>query len=216
MGRIFGLMVAMALLAGSAHAAGGLFGLVEIRASNISAIPKWVNLVGRVHAQEGIYRNCFANREACSGDGMLRWASMMDEELGKGRKHQLNAVHDFMNHYPYITDNRLWGKSDYWETPREFVEDSGDCEDYAIAKYWSLKLLGWPVDTLRMAVVQDTVRDIPHAILIAQMDGDYWVLDNLATDPLPHEQVFQYRPYYAVNEKNRWVFVRPLGSQDSD
>lgn len=206
------LLLALAMLAAArgAWAEEGLFGLVEIRASSIAAIPKWVRLVEKVHAQEPAYRACFADKSACPTDGMRRWADMMGRELGQGRAQQLNAVHSFMNSYPYITDDRLWGVSDYWESPREFVENSGDCEDYAIAKYWSLKLLGWPVDNLRLAVVQDTVRDIPHAILIVQHAGDYWVLDNLATEPLRHEDVYQYRPYYAVNERNRWVFVKPL------
>lgn len=193
-----------------AHAQTGLFRMVEIKASSIAAIPKWVDVLARIRNEEPTYQACLKNRESCPTGPMRRWANMIDEQRGQSAGSQMRAVHAFLNQWPYITDQDLWGKSDYWATPREFVENSGDCEDYAIAKYISLKALGWPIGTLRLAVVHDTVRDIPHAVLVVRHDDNYWVLDNLASSPLPHLRVYQYKPYYAVNENARWVFVKPL------
>ncbi|MCP5404786.1 MAG: transglutaminase-like cysteine peptidase [Pseudomonadaceae bacterium] len=196
------------MLAPHAFAA-GLFGMIEIRAENISAIPKWVDVLGRIDGQMPDYRRCFADVRACPSDGMRAWSEFLAGQRDKSRGQQLDAVHRFINRWEYINDNELWGRSDYWETPRQFVENSGDCEDYSIAKYISLKELGWPDSALRMAVVHDTVRDIAHAILVVEHADTYWILDNLATKPLPHKQVLQYRPYYAVNKTTRWVFVNP-------
>ncbi|MFZ2587476.1 MAG: transglutaminase-like cysteine peptidase [Alphaproteobacteria bacterium] len=194
----------------NAYAADGLFGMIEIKANSIRAIPKWVDVLGRIEAEQGRYQACLKNEEACSSSAMRRWSAFVAEQQGQPAREQMEATHRFLNTWTYITDSELWGKSDYWETPREFVDNSGDCEDYAIAKYVTLKALGWPASRLRVAVVQDTVRDIPHAILITSLNDTHWVLDNLALMPLPDRDVMQYKPYYAVNETNRWVFVDPL------
>lgn len=194
----------------SAFAADGLFGMIEIKAKSIAAIPKWVNVLARIEREQGRYQACFRDINACTSDDMRKWSAFVAEQQGKPASEQMDETHRFLNRWDYITDMELWGKSDYWETPREFVENSGDCEDYAIVKYVTLKALGWPASKLRVAVVQDTIRDIPHAVLITELNNTFWVLDNLSLRPLPDRQVMQYRPYYAVNESNRWVFVEPL------
>lgn len=188
----------------------GLFGMIEIKANSISAIPKWVRVLERIESEQVRYQACFRDEQACGSEGMRKWAEFVHANQGKPAREQMDEAHDFMNEWPYITDSDLWGKSDYWETPREFVENSGDCEDYAIAKYVTLKALGWPSSRLRVAVVRDTVRDLAHSVLIVTLNEAHWVLDNLAYNPLPDRDVMQYRPYYAVNENNRWVFVEPL------
>lgn len=209
-GLLLAMMLACLASANTAQAAEGLFGLVEIRANSIGSIPKWVDVLGRIDGQMAGYERCRADAAACPTDGMQRWSAFLRKAAEMTRSQQLDAVHRFVNQWPYTPDNELWGKSDYWETPRQFVDNSGDCEDYSIIKYVSLKMLGWPVDDLRMAVVHDTVRDIPHAVLVVRHAGSFWILDNLSTKPLRDKDVLQYRPYYAVNETTRWVFVQPL------
>jgi predicted transglutaminase-like cysteine proteinase len=191
-------------------ASGGLFGMIEIKASSINAIPKWVKVLGRIQDEGGIYNRCKVNPAICVDEGLMKWGNFIQELKGQSPREQMEQIHAFINRWPYITDNELWGVSDYWETPKEFVNNSGDCEDYAIAKYMSLKALGWPLGKMRLAVVQDTVRDIPHAILIVELEGRYWVLDNLVSEPVPDSTMSQYKPYYAVNETSRWVFVQPF------
>jgi predicted transglutaminase-like cysteine proteinase len=63
---------------------------------------------------------------------------------GKAELALLQKVNDFFNKIPYLTDQEHWGVPDYWATPAEMVASwGGDCEDYAIAKYMSLKELGF-------------------------------------------------------------------------
>lgn len=191
-------------------ASDGLFNMVEIRADSISAIPKWVKVLGRINREGGIYNRCRDNPDICVDNGLRKWGDFVAGQHGQTPKAQLDAVQEFINRWTYITDDELWGVSDYWETPREFTNNSGDCEDYAIAKYMTLKALGWPQSKLRLAVVHDTVRDIPHAVLVVNSGGRSWILDNLADEPVPDSAMTQYRPYYAVNETSRWVFVQPM------
>jgi predicted transglutaminase-like cysteine proteinase len=186
--------------------AAGLFGMIEIKANSIDSIPKWVDVLGRTN-NEGLLAKCRSG--ACNGRHQ-DWYEMVEDLRGQSRFAQMVGVHRWLNRYKYITDDRLWGKSDYWETPGEFVTLSGDCEDYSIAKYYTLKALGWREEDLRLVVLQDTVRGIPHAVLAVNFEGENYILDNLATEPLQDKYLRQYTPYYAVNATSRWVFIKPM------
>ena len=101
----------------------------------------------------------------------LAWAALLRSLVGVAPRAQVEAVHRFVNGWTYRADADNYGRSDYWATPLEFFRRSGDCEDYVIAKYRSLRLLGLRPDQLRMVVVQDVVRDLPHAVLAVYL-GD--------------------------------------------
>lgn len=186
--------------------AAGLFGMMEIRANSIESIPKWVNALGRTRA-ENLLEQC--RNGGCTGKHK-DWYELVEELRGKDRYEQMVAVHRWMNRFWYITDDRLWGMGDYWATPGEFMDKSGDCEDYSIAKYYTLRALGWDDDDLRLVVLRDTVRNIAHAVLAVQYDGENYILDNLASQPLQDKYIKQYTPYYAVNSTSRWVFIKPM------
>ncbi|NBV54194.1 MAG: hypothetical protein EBR79_00545 [Proteobacteria bacterium] len=185
--------------------ASGLFGMIEIQMDRIESIPKWVRALERIRAENmfGLCKrgDCPAKRDA--------WYAELAEWRGMSAEEQMVRVNRWVNRFDYITDDDNWGMSDYWETPGEFIQRSGDCEDYAILKYYTLRALGWPESALRMVVVHDAVRDIPHAVLAVELEGQNYILDNLATEPLRDEYVRQYTPYYAVNARSRWVFVKP-------
>ena len=56
---------------------------------------------------------------------------------------KLTEVNRFFNRLRFIDDYLLWGMKDYWAVPLEFLgAAAGDCEDYSIAKYFSLLELG--------------------------------------------------------------------------
>lgn len=186
--------------------AAGLFNMIEIKANSIESIPKWVDALGRTNT-ENLLAKCRGGN--CSGK-QQDWYEMVQEARGLGRFEQMVRVHRWLNRYKYITDDELWGRSDYWMTPGQFVTMSGDCEDYSIAKYYTLKALGWSDADLRLVVLRDTVRNIPHAVLAVNYNGENYILDNLATEPLQDKYLRQYTPYYAVNATTRWVFIKPL------
>lgn len=201
----------MVLLMGAvfpvAHAA-GLFGMLEIKTNRIASIPKWTGVLARMGKEAPQMEACATDETSCKTDAQRRWSAMLHSVRGRARNEQMDRVNRFVNQFPYITDMELFGKSDVWETPREFLAQSGDCEDYAITKYASLRLLGVPAAALRLVVVQDNLRGIAHAILaVRETDGEEMILDNLATRPVPAKYISQYKPYYAVNEENRWVFL---------
>ena len=86
---------------------------------------------------------------------VLLWDNMMEAAKTKDTLNQLKDVNDFFNKIKYQVDMTHWGKNDYWAAPFEFIgTGAGDCEDYAIAKYYSLRKLGIPEEKLRITYVK--------------------------------------------------------------
>ena len=137
----------------------------------------------------------------------MAWQALVKSLRGAPERDQILAVNRFVNKWRYKTDAQNFGQSDYWATPIEFLRRSGDCEDYAITKYVTLRQLGVPADRMRMVVVQDVLRDIAHAVLAVKTSDGVVILDNLTNAVLPQERVSQYVPYYSVNEAARWAHV---------
>lgn len=91
----------------------------------------------------------------------------------------------------------------------QFLRHSGDCEDYAIAKYVTLRQLGFAADQLRLVVLRDTVRDLTHAVLAVYHEDEVYILDNLSRLVVRQAEVPHYVPYYSINETTRWAHVSP-------
>ena len=103
------------------------------------------------------------------------------------------------------TELANWGVEDYWETPNEFLNRDGDCEDFAIAKYKSLRALGLGDDQLRIVVLQDLNLRIAHAVLVVLDGGKAWVLDNQIDQVIDADRIRHYRPYYSINASAYWL-----------
>ncbi len=79
---------------------------------------------------------------------------------------QLKEVNRFFNQFHYREDIDLWGVRDYWETPQEFIgTNQGDCEDFVVAKYFSLRKLGVPDNRLYLTYVKALNQNIAHMVL---------------------------------------------------
>lgn len=118
---------------------------------------------------------------------------------------KLDAVNAFFNQWPYARDDALWGIEDYWAVPREFVLWSGDCEDYAITKYYALRFFGVPARDMRIAVVWNEKRDEGHAVLLVFVEGKAYLLDNFSDKVTPREKLLHYTPVFHVNEEALWL-----------
>jgi predicted transglutaminase-like cysteine proteinase len=180
---------------------------VEFR-SVLKNLPKWE----RVLAYEAKART-FAPGGEMPANVRPRWDKLEAELRGKPPMEQIQKVNNFFNQWPYKTDPAVWGVEDYWATPREFMQKSGDCEDYAIAKYYALRSLGIPAAQLRIVALKDTLRNLGHAVL-AYIDGDKaYILDNLTNLVLSHQKLTHYDPQFSVNEEYLWRHVKPVARQ---
>jgi predicted transglutaminase-like cysteine proteinase len=102
----------------------------------------------------------------------------------------------------------VWGQEDYWATPVEALyKGAGDCEDYAIAKYVTLRQLGIPSDKLRITYVKALRLNQAHMVLTwyASPDAEPLVLDNLIPQIRPASQRQDLLPVYAFNAEGLWL-----------
>ena len=134
------------------------------------------------------------------------WQRFTESVRALPKDRQLDAVNTFFNKHRYIVDPINWGVADYWETPGQFFDKNGDCEDYAIAKYMTLRDLGWETSAMRVVIVQDMNLKLVHAILAVKTDGKTVILDNQLAVVIEPRRIKHYRPIYAVNEDGWWRF----------
>ena len=184
----------------------GLFGSLEFRTGSIDAIPQWTSVLDRIEQQRVTYAAC--DQGDCPHAGVRGWRQQVADLAGADPIRQLEVINRFANHaMPYLEDSQNYGRSDYWATPLEFLDRSGDCEDYSILKFVSLLELGFSNDQMRIVVVEDTLRRLPHAVLSVQIGDDVYILDSLFDVVLPHQRVTQYAPQYSVNMTARWAHI---------
>lgn len=180
-----------------------LFGSREVKATTMTAFKQWLSVMNRYSGERSL------EQLPCTNDSIIchivEWKAFIATLDGKDRLSQLEEVNRYMNAHPYIQDIANWGLPDYWETPKEFLDRNGDCEDYAIAKYYSMRALGMGNETLRIVVLQDLNLRIPHAILVAYVDGKPYVLDNQIPQVVTADVIHHYRPFYSINEQNWWL-----------
>lgn len=180
----------------------GLFGSDETVASGISSFPKWTGMLSRFETERiKAEADCSTRNRSCS---LKKWLEAMESFENLPEREQVKRVNDYANHTPYVLDIVNWGMDDYWATPLQFFAKNGDCEDYAIVKYKSLRQLGFPASKLRVVILNDQNLGILHAVLAVYLDGDIYILDNQIKQMVSHKRIRHYQPIYSINEEKWW------------
>lgn len=182
-----------------------LFGTVEFRGA-LKNMPKWERILTEEKRAPSFDKDL---SKVMRPAVFAQWKELVERVSKASTMEKLRAVNVFFNRWPYRTDREVYGLEDYWATPYEFMKNSGDCEDYATAKFFALKKLGVPVESMRVVALMDKIRNIGHAVLVVYLDGNAYVLDNLTDLVLSHERFKQYAPQYSVNETYRWAHIMP-------
>lgn len=172
-------------------------------------LPRWEAALRGIQQDRVVMRTCLDDADQCTPPRLAAWRQMMLAAARAPWHEKLEAVNTFVNQVPYVRDLDRFGVVDYWAPPLQFFAGGGDCEDYAIAKYVSLRKLGLPAERLRIVVLEDVARGLAHAILAVRLDGEVWVLDNYYDAIARFSELTHYAPYYAVNEDQRWLHRLP-------
>ncbi len=185
----------------------GLWGASSMRSAGMAAFPKWTGVLERYFkGTDPLSRICKANVfRRCMTE---EWKGFLEEIAREDRGTQIRRVNERMNRARYTIDANNYREADYWATPNQFFRMDGDCEDYAISKYLSLRALGFADDSLRLVVLDDLNLRVAHAILVVTYNGTQYVLDNQIAQVVPASVIRHYRPIYSLNESN-WWFYRP-------
>jgi predicted transglutaminase-like cysteine proteinase len=190
-----------------AEAGDGLFGTMEFTSASLGALPQWRRILDEMAAEAPAMAACTADPSQCASAASRAWRDLQRAARGQSRMDQLHTVNRFFNRWPYKTDDEAFGRREYWAAPSEFMAGSGDCEDYAIAKYFALRQLGFDKDELRIVVLYDRIRNIGHAVLAVYGGEDILILDSLSDLIAPDTRYRHYIPQYSMNETTRWAHV---------
>lgn len=192
----------------SAHAGArqspALFGTREIYSPDIAAFGKWTGVLARFRLEQAVAQRGCNGEAAC-----VEWREILGALDGLDLRAKLDLVNAAVNRHPYVASQSNWGESNHWETPFEFLRKGGQCQDYAITKYLLLRAAGIPAAQLRVLVLRDTVLGLDHAVTVAYLDGEAFLLDNQIGTVVPVDSVHHYQPYYSINEAGWWLHVGP-------
>ena len=184
-----------------------LFGSREFKSPSLRGLPQWQRVLGKMKQQRAGYLQCSEDASACKTDAQRAWREVVRQAAQAAPRDQLKIVNRYFNRLPYRLDNEVYGVNEYWATPDEFLRTSGDCEDYAIAKFFALRQLGFGPDQMRIVILWDEIRSIGHAVLAVYSAKGILILDNLSELIVTHERYRHYIPQYSMNESNRWAHV---------
>ena len=175
----------------------------EIRSSNLKPFKKWTGALGRYVKERAKQKgSCKATKlNKCH---YASWVKFLTSIKSKDKLMQIRLVNKYMNQAKYTTDKNNWGRKDFWATPGEFMSKFGDCEDYAISKFLSLRMLGFKQSELRVVAVKDLNLKVGHAILVVYYGGKVLVLDNQIKKVIDAARVRHYSPVFSINDKYWW------------
>jgi predicted transglutaminase-like cysteine proteinase len=143
------------------------------------------------------------------------WRQLLNDTKAIARPaDKLTRVNEFFNRrIQFADDLEVWGQSDYWATPMEtLAKGKGDCEDFTIAKYFTLLNAGIPNEQLRLVYVKARIGGPVSALVQAHMvlayypapDAEPLVLDNLITDIRPASRRPDLAPVFSFNSQGIW------------
>lgn len=139
---------------------------------------------------------------------LYSWQSLIHDHMDENDQAKLEAVNDFFNRARFVDDIKLWRQKDYWATPVEFLaRNAGDCEDFSIAKFFTLKDMGMDTAKLRITYVKALRLNQAHMVLAYYPTPSSvpLILDNLTGRILPADQRTDLRPVYSFNAEDLWL-----------
>ena len=148
------------------------------------------------------------------------WRAMIEKNQAQPEPVKVERANIFVNdRILYTSDMAVWGTEDYWTTPLElFGKGRGDCEDYAIAKYITLRLMNVPVQKLRLVYVRARMgpQTIAHMVLsyFETPTSDPLILDNLIDAVLPAKRRTDLFPVFSFNHEGLWMEGEQSSSGD--
>jgi len=137
----------------------------------------------------------------------------------EARAAELDAVNRDINAAIFeTTDEDIYGATEVWATPLSAPAPEiggtprGDCEDFVLEKRLRLIALGWPPESLSIALAHAQFRGL-HVVLIARTDRGEFVLDNTQSQVLPRADLpYEWLSHQAGADMLRWASFSPSAS----
>jgi predicted transglutaminase-like cysteine proteinase len=167
-----------------------------------------INAAGPIVFTQALFESIRVNYGDDAQKRVKDWQEILDDNRDKDIDEQLYSINRFFNRLEFVDDLKHWNKNDYWATPVEFLStNGGDCEDFSIAKYFSLRDMGVSAEKLRLMYVKALRYNMAHMVLAYYETPKSipLILDNLNKDILPANKRRDLRPVYSFNGEGLWI-----------
>jgi predicted transglutaminase-like cysteine proteinase len=139
---------------------------------------------------------------------LVAWEELLKND-GITDREKLEIINSFFNKkIVFASDMNVYGVEDYWATPVEFLSrGTGDCDDYAIAKYFSLKIMGVAEEKLRIAYVKALQYNMFHMVMLYYNNPgeEPLILDSLVDSIKPASERRDLLPIFTFNGAGLWL-----------
>nr|WP_228130159.1 transglutaminase-like cysteine peptidase [Desulfotalea psychrophila] len=139
---------------------------------------------------------------------LLAWQNLIREDVSSADGEKLEKVNAFFNQLQFVSDIKHWKKKDYWATPVEFLASgAGDCEDFSLAKYFTLKAIGIPEKKLNLTYVKALRLNQAHMVVTyyGKPGAIPLVLDNLIPAIKLATKRKDLLPVFSFNGSGLWL-----------
>lgn len=174
---------------------GLMLSLPNLIAGSVLLSPAYIEKLGREYGPDAKRR-------------LISWQQLITQLQLAPEHTKLEKVNAFFNRVRFIDDSQHWQQADYWATPVEFlISNGGDCEDFSIAKYFTLRELGVPDSKMSIAYVKAVEYNQAHMVLTYYSSPSAMplVLDNLVGEIKPANQRPDLIHVYSFNGDNLWL-----------
>ena len=135
------------------------------------------------------------------------WEKLVFHNLDKNAEEKLKLVNDFFNQMEWVEDEDLWNEKDYWATPIEsLIKNAGDCEDFSIAKYYTLLAMDIPEEQLKITYVKlDNQQGHMVLFYYPTYSAEPLILDNMSNEIKTKSQRTDIRFMFSFNHDGFWL-----------
>jgi predicted transglutaminase-like cysteine proteinase len=176
------------------------FGLFSMRFGG-SVLEKWRGVERKLDDERVQLALCDGDRDRCVSPAALRLLAIVDIARAKEGRARLGEINRAINlAITPMSDLAQYGEIDVWSSPLEtFASGSGDCEDYAIAKFVALRFAGIPPEDIRIVIMRNAINAEDHAVAAARLDGHWLTLDNRRMAMVEDTAIQNYRPLFVID-----------------
>jgi predicted transglutaminase-like cysteine proteinase len=184
---------------------------------------KWAGVKNKLPRESKILERCRNNMRTCP-PAAKRFLAVVDKAQNRDGWARIAEINRSINlNIRPVDDMAQYGVVDLWATPlMVFKSNAGDCEDYAIAKYFALHEIGFSYEDLRLVIMHLHGIDEDHAVAAVRYDGRWRILDNRTLDIRQDINVAGFDPLFVIDSEgvrrattlatrphNPWTDVRP-------
>jgi len=184
-----------------------VFGATHKKVEQSKSFRNWQRMLKRYAKQEDRISKGRARMNEKGGEKL--WNDLIDRLQGLDAATQVAEVNSYFNKLTYQSDTKNYDVKDYWATPYQFLSRAkGDCEDFAAAKYFALRTLGFEASQLRLVAGYDKARGGAHAVTLVMLDGQVLMLDIGKGGVMEMAAATQFKPFYSVTESGGWLHTK--------